>query len=129
MPQGIRHLRTMLPIIIEDLENNQPLLEKDYLSDLYSELVELDAKVAAYDAKLAAICKQSAECMRLLKVPGIGPLSATAIVAAVGQAKEFKNGREFFCLAGLGASTKLFGGQNKASRHQQKGVTSTCGLC
>ena len=101
MPQGIRHLRTMLPISIEHLDNDQTLLEKDYLSDLYSELVELDEKIAVYDAKLAAICKQSAECLRLLKVPGIGPFSATAIVAAVGQAKEFKNGREFSAWLGL----------------------------
>ena len=121
MPQGIRHLRTMLPIIIEDLDNNQTLLEKDYLSDLYSELVELDEKVAVYDAKLAAICKQSAECMRLLKVPGIGPLSATAIVAAVGQAKEFKNGREFSAWLGLVPRQNSSGGKTKLQGISKRG--------
>lgn len=107
----------MLPIIIEDLDNNQTLLEKDYLSGLYSELVELDEKVAVYDAKLSAICKQSEECRRLLTVPGIGPLSATAIVAAVGQAKGFKNGREFS--AWLGSA--FLWRQDEAPRHQQTG--------
>jgi len=115
MPQGIRHLRT------KDLDNNQTLLEKDYLPDLYSELVELDEKVAVYDAKLAAIRKQSAECMRLLKVPGIGPLSATAIVAAVGQAKEFKNGREFSAWLGFVPRQNSSGGKTKLQGISKRG--------
>ncbi|WP_461679053.1 transposase [Solidesulfovibrio sp.] len=45
--------------------------------------------------------------MRLLKVPGIGPLSATAIVAAVSQAKEFKNRREFFAWLGRNRNITL----------------------
>ncbi len=123
IPQGIRHLRTMLPQIIEDMENNQTLLERDYLSDLYSELVELDEKVASYDAKLSVICKQSEECRRLLKVPGIGPLSATAIVAAVGQAKDFKNGRELSAWLGLVPSQHSSGGKTKLQGISKRGDT------
>ena len=86
----------MFAISIVDIDNNQTILDKDYLSDLYSEWVELDEKVAVHDANLSAICKQSAKCMRLLHVPDIGPLSAAAIAATANQTQEFKNRQESF---------------------------------
>lgn len=123
LPQGIAHLRMQLPRIVEDVDNSLTLLERDYLSDLYSELVELDEKVTSYDTKLSIICKQSEECRRLMKVPGIGPLSATAIVAAVGQAKEFKNGRELSAWLGLVPRQDSSGGKTKLQGISKRGDT------
>jgi len=123
LPQGIGRLRALLPLIIEDLGNNLTLLERDYLSDLYSELVELDEKVNSYGAKLSIISKQSEDCQRLMKIPGIGPLSATAIVAAVGQGKDFKNGREFSAWLGLVPKQHSSGGKTKLQGISKRGNT------
>ena len=56
--------------------------------------MDLDEKVASYDAKLAQIRRQSEECRRLMKISGVGVLSATALVAAVGDAKSFRRIKE-----------------------------------
>ena len=50
--------------------------------------------VDAYTQKIERIAREDERCQRLLKVEGIGPLGATAIMAAVGDARVFKNGRE-----------------------------------
>lgn len=116
IPQGIRHVRAHLPRICEDLKNCLTLIERDYLSDLYTELVELDERVAKYDKLLLAVGKASKACARLMAIPGVGVLTATAVVAAVGEGKDFRNGREFSAWLGLvprqhstGGRQRLFG--------------------
>ena len=54
-----------------------------------------------YDRHIAQLCKQDPRCQRLLKIEGIGPLSATALAAAIGNGHEFKNGRHFSAYLGL----------------------------
>ena len=54
-----------------------------------------------FDAQIAAIAAQEPACQRLSAIPGIGVLAATALVAAVGDAAEFKNGREMAARLGL----------------------------
>ncbi len=127
LPRGIRHLRAELPRIVEDLDNALTLLERDFLSDLYSEIVEIDDKVAKYNAMLSSICRQSEECRRLTKVGGIGPLCATAMVAAVGRGREFKKGREFSAWVGLvprhrgtGGKARLLGISKRGDAYLRK---------
>jgi transposase len=54
----------------------------------------LEQRVASCAARLARKFKQDERCVRLATVPGVGPLTATALVAAVGNAPRFRNGRE-----------------------------------
>ncbi len=53
-----------------------------------------DERVGAYDDRIERVFKEDERCRRLAKVEGVGPLVATAVVAAVGHASEFKSGRE-----------------------------------
>lgn len=121
IPQGIRHVRAHLPRICEDLENYLTLIERDYLSDLYAELVELDEKVAKYDKLLLGVGKTSEECTRLMAIPGVGVLTATAVVAAVGEGKDFRNGREFSAWLGLVPRQHSTGGRQRLLGMSKRG--------
>ena len=113
IPQGIAHVRKLLPAIIEDLENKLSMSARDYLSELYTELVEYDGAIAKYESRIVSFAKSSEACRRIQKIPGVGPLTATAIVAHVGQAKHFKNGRAFAACLGLTPREHSSGGKQK----------------
>lgn len=124
IPQGITHVRRQLPSIIEDLGSRLSLCARDYLSELYGELVDCDNLVAKYEARIKAFAVSNEDCKRLQKIPGVGPLTATAIVAHVGTAKQFKNGRAFAACMGLtprecssGGKQKLLGITKRGNSH------------
>jgi transposase len=124
LPQGITHVRKRLPYIIEELNNGLSLSARDYLSELYSELVDCDTMVAKYESRIKKFAVTNENCKRLLKIPGVGPMTATAIVAHVGTAKHFKNGRAFASCMGLtpkeyssGGKQKLLGITKRGSSH------------
>jgi len=113
MPQGITHVRKLLPLIIEDLDNKLSMSARDYMSELYTELVGYDEAIAKYESRIKAFAKANEACQRLQKIPGIGPLTSTAIVAQMGNAKEFKNGRAFAACLGLTPKEHSSGGKQK----------------
>ena len=57
-------------------------------------MAHLDNRIQMLETKLEAICVQSEDCQRLLTIPGVGLLSATALVAAIDDINVFKSGRE-----------------------------------
>src|SRR5271163_752297 len=65
------------------------------MAELREELIELDARVIGYGRKIRELYRNSEICQRLSKVEGIGPVTATALVAAVGDRSSYKNGRQF----------------------------------
>src|SRR5262249_40233826 len=93
MPQGLTRLRQQLPTIIENLENQLTPLSREVMGELYEELVALDERVTRADQLVQRVFTQSAACQKLARVEGIGPVVATALVAAVGNAREFASGR------------------------------------
>jgi transposase len=113
LPQGVTHVHKQLPHIVEDLDNGLSLCARDYLSELYGELVDCDTLVAKYEARIKAFALSNEDCKRLQKIPEVGPLTATAIVAHVGTAKHFKNGRAFAACMGLTPREHSSGGKQK----------------
>ena len=111
--KGITHIRTFLPIVIEDLENRLSMPARDYLSELYAELVSCDELVKKYESRIISFAKNDEACKRLQKIPGIGPMTATAIVAHAGDATEYKNGRAFAASLGLTPKEHSSGGKQK----------------
>ncbi|WP_419609959.1 IS110 family transposase [Thiolapillus sp.] len=101
IPKGISHVRKEIPWILEDAENGLTALFREVLNELYGEMVHLDERVRTIELKLEAICVQSEDCQRLLTIPGIGLLTATALMAAIGDITVFKNGRELAAWLGL----------------------------
>ena len=116
IPKGISHISRHLQGILEDAENELTCLTREIFSDLYEQFKMLSETVNAYTKKIEQIAKDDEKCQRLIKIEGVGPLGATAIMAAVGNASVFKNGREMAAWLGLvpkqhssGDRTKLLG--------------------
>lgn len=101
IPKGISHVRKQLPCIMEDAENELTFLFREMLCELYDEMVHLDERVCKLEVKLTGIASHNEDCQRLLTIPGIGLLTATALVAAIGDIDAFKNGRELAAWLGL----------------------------
>jgi len=101
IPQGIGCVRKKLPEILEDMENDLSGLGREIFGKLYQELCEWDEKIRALDKRINLICQQNEDCQRLAKVAGIGPLTATALIAAIGDIHVFKNGRHLAAWLGL----------------------------
>ena len=99
--QGIAHINTQVPVILEDGENGLSDLFRSLLNELREEFKHLDERINDLEQRLQGLSKQNADCQRLLTVPGIGLLTATALVAAIGDIGAFKNGRELAAWLGL----------------------------
>lgn len=101
LPVGIRPFRAKLPEVLEDAENELTALTRDIIADQAQRLRELDERIAASDRRIDRCFRDADVCRRLSTVPGVGPVAATALVAAVGDARCFKNGRHFAAWLGL----------------------------
>lgn len=99
--RGIGHLRRRLPEVLEDAENELTLDIRALLAELRDELVRLDERVTAFDQRIEALAREHEACRRLQTIPGVGPVIATALTAAVGDASTFRSGRELAAWLGL----------------------------
>ena len=99
--QAIARLRAALPEILEDESNRLSALMRELLGEMAERLRMLDERLRQYDQRIARCCQQDERCRRLVKVEGVGPLVATALVAAIGNARQFTNGRELSAWLGL----------------------------
>lgn len=104
LPQGANQVRSKLPALLEDGSDALPPLAVELFRDRYEELVQLEQRVAACDRRVERLYRANPTCQRLGQLEGIGALTATAFVATVAHAAQFKNGRQ--CAAWLGLVPK-----------------------
>jgi len=116
VPKGPAKLVRILPALLEDAQANLSPSMRDLLNELKQEWTDLNEQVEDMDQKIEATVMQSAVCQRLLTIPGVGPITATAVVAAIGNGAAFKKSRSFAAWLGLvprqystGGKTKLLG--------------------
>ena len=114
LAQGITRLRQQLPVIVEDEGNALTPLSREVRRELYEELVTLDERITRADGMVKRVFARSAACQKLAQVEGIGPVVATALVAAVGNATEFANGRHLAAWLGLVPRQHSTGGKRSA---------------
>ncbi len=100
-PQGISKVREFLPTLTEDATNELSDFARQIFQDLYQEFCWLDKNVKKIESQIEQLAKGSEACKKIMKIPGIGPLTATAIVATVGNPHLFKNGRHLSVYFGL----------------------------
>ncbi|MGH9511119.1 MAG: IS110 family transposase [Terriglobales bacterium] len=101
LPQHVSQLRRHLPALLEDDANELTSSGLCLFHSLYEELVDLETKIAAADERIARAFRENAECQRIAAVEGIGPVTATAVVAAISDGRAFRNGRQFAAWLGL----------------------------
>lgn len=116
IPQGIRHVPARIAEILEDGENGLPGSFRQLLKRLGDHLEELTRQVTELELEIRTWHKENAASQRVAQIPGIGPLTASALVATIGTAKNFANGRELAAWLGLvprqhstGGKTQLLG--------------------
>ena len=113
IPQGISRVISEVPSILEDETNDLTARARELFFDSYADLRNLSTKVGEYDKKIDTLCESNPICKLLCKLPGIGPLTATAVVALVGNMNVFKNGREFSAYLGLVPKQHSSGGKSR----------------
>ena len=123
IPRGIAYVRATIPEILEDATNTLTSLFRTLLNELYEEMVHLDERIVVLEQKLQAISSQSEDVQRLLTVPGVGLLTATAMVAAINDITVFKNGRELSAWLGLVPRQHSTGGKTTLLGISKRGDT------
>jgi transposase len=126
IPQGISHIKKLL-IILE--ENKDKLTDRSIgiFTKLYEQFKNYNVEIDAYDDEIAHCAKENVACKELMKIEGVGPVTASAIVATVGDAKTFKNGRQMAAWLGLtprqhssGNTTRLGGISKRGDGYVRK---------
>lgn len=99
--QGRNRIEAALPGILEDADNGLPGLMRGLVARLRAQLQAVHIEIEAITAQIGAGLRQNEAAQRLMRIPGVGLLSATAAQASVGDAREFASGRSFSAFVGL----------------------------
>lgn len=110
--RGIGCLR-QIPEILEDGENGLSSTSRELFQRLFDHFRDLDRQVRELEVRIHAWHRQHADSQRLEKIPGIGPLTASALVASIGDAATFKNGRQLAAWLGLVPRQDSSGGRER----------------
>src|SRR5471030_3030247 len=101
MPQGRAGIKRDVPGALGRLSARLPAIVIDTLREQYARLGELDEQISQIERRLRQWQRQDEAVQRVAAIPGVGLLSATAVIATMGDAKAFKSGREFAAWLGL----------------------------
>lgn len=112
-PKGAGALLRRLAEVLEDVENELPMHGRGLLRELGDEVRRQNERVGLFERQLRGAAQQMPACQRLMRVPGIGMLTATALVASVGDAAEFRNGRQLAAWLGIVPRQSSTGGRSR----------------
>jgi len=120
-------LKLAMPEILENADANLTPRMRNLVSLLWSEWKDLEQQIVALNVEVEQIASSDPACQRLRQIPGIGPLVATAIVAAIGNGSAFRKGREFSAWLGLvprqhstGGKARLYGISKRGNSYLRK---------
>jgi transposase len=112
-PQQLAGLRAAVPDWLEDADNGLTHRFRDLLNGLWGDLMRLDHRMAELDREITSMAQKDPVAKRLQQLRGVGPLIATALVAAVGNAEQFANGRQMAASLGLTPKQHSSGGKDR----------------
>jgi transposase len=104
-----------MPDILENGDEQLSARIRNLLATLWKEWKELELQIDKLSEEMETICGTDAACQRLRQIPGVGPLVATAVVAAIGNGAAFQKGREF-----AGGKTTLLGISKRGNPYLRK---------
>ena len=120
-------LREGMPEILENADEDLTPRMRNLLALLWSEWKDLELQIEEMNDEVERIASSDAACIRLRQIPGIGPLVATAIVAAIGNGAAFHKGREFAAWLGIvprqystGGKARLYGISKRGNNYLRK---------
>jgi transposase len=101
-----------------------PEIANEVIHNLCEHLMALHARIRWYEDRLKQVAKEDARVRLLRTIPGVGVVTASAIIASIGDGHQFSNGREFAAWLGLTPANKSSGGKEKLAR-----ITTLSGHC
>lgn len=113
MAQRVDKLRQAIPEILEDAGNGLTPQLRRLLKGLQDDLVQLETRVAELDRDIQRQATENAVAKRLQQIPGIGPITATALVSAIGDGSQFRRGRDMAAWVGLTPRQHSSGGKDR----------------
>ena len=111
--KGRRYVDAALPGILEDADSKLSGALRVLLAQLKLELDQMAIRIDEADAVLNKTAHENEACQRLVEIPGIGPVTATALIAAIGNGAAFRKGREFAAWMGVVPREHSTGGKQK----------------
>jgi transposase len=112
IPQGIAHISKLVPEILDNAGDEVPGVFRELMQRLLDHLKDLDQQVGELERQIRTWHRSHALSCKLEKIPGIGPITATALVASIGDAKQFANGRQLAAWLGLVPRQHSTGGKS-----------------
>ncbi len=123
IPQGITNIAKRLPAILENAENGLLGSFRLLLQRLVDHLKELDRQVDELEREIRQWHRQNEVSQRLTGIPGIGPITASALLASIGNVRNFKNGRQLAAWLGLVPRQHSSGGKSVLLGMSKRGDT------
>jgi len=117
LPQRAEQVRRAAVVVAEEL----PILAREAVADLRAHLSYLDQRIAQYERQLIELARQREAAVRVQRLPGVGPLTASAITASISDGHEFANGRQFAAWLGLVPRQYSTGGKARMGRITKRG--------
>jgi len=118
---GARVALTRITVMLEDTDLALPDLVRHTVGLILDEVRSFEARIATIDQQLARVAREHPVAHRLQQVPGVGMLTATAIVAAVSHIHAFHRGRQFASWLGLTPRGSSTGGRRYLGRISKRG--------
>jgi len=112
-PQQLPALRRAIPDWLEEADNGLTFLFRQLLQGLWGDLYALDQRMTELDKQIAVIAQEDPTARRLQQLRGVGPLIATALVATVGDARQYRKGRDMAAALGLTPRQHSSGGKDR----------------
>jgi transposase len=113
VPKGRKHLEQALPRILEDAELNLSGAFRVLLAQLQLELGQLAGRIEQMDTVIQQTARENEACQRLTTIPGVGPVTATALIGAIGNGSAFRKGRDLSTWMGIVPGEYTTGGKQK----------------
>ena len=121
VPQGISHITTRVPALVEQAGDGLPGVFRHLMTRLLEHFKELDRQVGEIEVQIKLWHRNNEASRRLEAIPGVGPVTATAMVASIGDAKNFDNGRQLAAWLGLVPRQHSSGGKNNLFGMSKRG--------
>ncbi len=119
-PTGVEAVTAFSNCHLEGDHPDMPDLANGILGTLCYQLLGLNARIDGFAKLIACHARRDADARRLMQVPGIGPITASAIVATIGDAKQFRTGRDLAAWLGFTPLNKSSGGKERLGRITKK---------
>ena len=122
VPQGKRKLEQYLIALMEEREGQALSARMRMLAvDMWAQWQELDRRIVTFESEFVSFAKENEDARRLTTIPGVGVITATALIAAIGKAEAFEHGRDLAAWLGLVPRQSTTGGKPRLQGISKRG--------